>query len=136
MRAFLRFRMATLRLLVADDERDTVLTLMMLLRHEGFEVRGAYSGDEALAAAQETKPDAVILDIGMPGMSGYAVAQQLRAMFPPGRGPVLIAISGRWTKSSDRMLAQLAGFDHHLLKPCDPAELIALLQKAAATGCR
>jgi two-component system CheB/CheR fusion protein len=116
-----------LRLIVADDERDTVLTLMVILRHEGHSVKGVHSGEEVLAAAAEEKPDAVILDIGMPGQSGYTVAQELRKRFPAGQGPLLIAISGKWVKPSDRMLARLAGFDHHLLKPCEPQQLLELL---------
>ena len=117
----------SLRLIVADDERDTVLTLTVILRHEGHSVKGVHSGAEVLAAAVEEKPDAVILDIEMPGQSGYTIAQELRKRFPASQGPLLIAISGKWIKPSDRMLAKLAGFDHHLLKPCDPQRLLDLL---------
>jgi len=122
-----RSHLRPLRLLVADDERDTVLTLALLLRHEGHTVKGVHSGAEVLAAFADEQPDAVILDIEMPGMSGYSVAQELRRRHHPVRGPLLIAISGKWVKASDRMLARLAGFDHHLLKPCDPEDLLRLL---------
>lgn len=122
-----RSHLRSLRLIIADDERDTVLTLMMILRHEGHSVKGVHSGEEVLAAAAEEKPDAIILDIQMPGMSGYTIAQELRRRFPADQGPLLIAISGKWIKPSDRMLARLAGFDHHLLKPCEPQQLLELL---------
>ena len=73
-----------------------------------------------------TRPDVVILDISMPGMSGYAVARQIRSR----RGvaaPLLIAISGKWTRKEDQELGEGVGFDHYVLKPCEPAELIELL---------
>jgi CheY-like chemotaxis protein len=113
--------------LVADDERDIVLTLESILRDEGYETQGAYSGDEVLKKARAARPDAVILDIQMPGASGFAVARELREMYHLDKAPLLIAITGKWTKSSDRLLAALVGFDHYLLKPCEPDAVLKLL---------
>lgn len=118
----------SLRILVVDDDRDTVEALSLVLRGEGHVVHGAYSGKEVLPAARILRPDAIILDISVPGMSGYAVAQEIRNTFLEARRPLLIALSGLWKEPSDRMLAQQVGFDHHLLKPCDTTELLALLE--------
>lgn len=116
-----------LRVLVVDDNRDQVLTLMALLREEGYETRGAYNGKDALAAFGEFDPDVVLADIGMPGMTGWDLARQVRP-HPGGQRPVLIAMSGQYQKSADKLLAQMAGFKHYLMKPCDPNELFALLK--------
>jgi len=117
-----------LRILVADDNRDMVLTLMMLLQEEGHEVRGAHNGSDVMKIARLHRFDAIILDIEMPEMSGYAIAQELRALYFRTHGPLLIAISGRWNKPSEKLLAQVVGFDHHLDKPCDPQVLLKLLK--------
>jgi DNA-binding response OmpR family regulator len=116
-----------LRIIVADDDRDTVWTLATILRDEGHSVQGVHRGEEVLRAARFLRPDAAVIDLSMPGMSGYAVAQELRNMFYPGVAPLLIAISGTWLHCSDRLLAQHLGFDHHLAKPCDHRELVAIL---------
>ena len=118
-----------LRILVADDERDQVATLAALLIDEGHEVREVYRGSEVTRMTREFDPDVALIDIGMPGMSGYEVARELRLEFGK-RRPLLIAITG-WKQSSDRILATLAGFDHHLPKPFDPK---ALLELIAALG--
>jgi len=120
------------RVLVADDERDIVLTLESILRDEGYETQGAYSGDDVLKKARATRPDAAILDIQMPGISGFAVARELRQIYSLDRPPLLIAITGKWTKSSDRLLAALVGFDHYLIKPCEPKQLLKLLAPLVA----
>ena len=114
-------------IIVADDEKDTVITLEAILLHEGHSVLGVYKGPEAIAQARRYKPDALILDIDMPGVSGYAVAREVRAMFDPWP-PLLVAISGKWVGQTDRMLADLAGFNHFLQKPCDPNVLLKLLE--------
>jgi CheY-like chemotaxis protein len=116
-----------LHLLVADDERDTVQTLATILSDEGHEVVGAYRGPAVISQVRSRKPDALILDIDMPGMSGYSVAREIRAMFEAAP-PMLIAISGKWVGQTDRMLADLAGFTHFLQKPCDPQVLLRLLE--------
>jgi CheY-like chemotaxis protein len=115
------------RILVADDNRDTVLMLALLLRDEGHEVHAVYNGVDVLKMARHSPFDAIILDIEMPQMSGYAVAQDLRTFYYRTRAPLLIAISGKWIRASEKLLAQLVGFDHHLEKPCDPNALIRLL---------
>jgi two-component system CheB/CheR fusion protein len=120
-----------LRIIVADDDRDTVWTLSTILRDEGHAVQGVHRGEDLLRAARFLRPDVAVIDLAMPGMSGYAVAQELRTLFYPERPPLLIAISGTWLHGSDRMLAQHIGFDHHLAKPCHPRELVAIL----APGC-
>lgn len=114
-----------LRVLVVDDDRDTVLTLTTLLRDEGYDTKGVYQGNEVMAALRDFEADAVILDIGMPDRNGYDVARQIRQRYGEQR-PMIIALTA-WTKPSDRMLAQMAGFNHHMPKPCDPNLLSALL---------
>jgi len=117
-----------LRILVADDDRDTVEMLSIILRDEGHLTYGVYSGAEVLPMARTVIPDAIILDISVPGLSGYAVAREISATYLGTKRPLLIAISGKWKHSSDRLLARQVGFDHHLLKPCDPGEVLRLLE--------
>jgi DNA-binding response OmpR family regulator len=119
-------RRRALNVIVADDERDTVLTLTAVLRDEGHNVRGVYRGDEVLRAVEAERPDAVILDIEMPGKSGFAIAQELRHIYGDDT-PVLIAISGKWTGQTDEMLGRMVGFRHYCLKPFDPQKLLELL---------
>jgi CheY-like chemotaxis protein len=121
-----------LRILLADDNRDTVSMLTLLLRDEGHEVQAVYNGVDVLRMARHAAFDAVILDIEMPQMSGYAVAQDLRTLYYGARAPLLIAISGKWNRASEKLLAQMVGFDHHLEKPCDPNALIGLLAPLAS----
>jgi len=120
----------SLRILVADDERDQVATLALLLLEEGHEVREVYRGSEVLRMVQDFDPDVALVDIGMPGMTGYDVAREIRQVYGNGR-PLLIAVTG-WKQSSDRILAQLAGFNHHLSKPFDPKSLLELIEPLAA----
>lgn len=122
---------APLRVLVADDNRDTVQMLMLLLRDEGYEVRGAYTGTDVMRIARLNRFDVIILDIEMPEMSGYAIAQDLRTHYYGSRAPLLIAISGKWNRPSEKLLAQVVGFDHHFEKPCDPERLLQLLRELA-----
>jgi DNA-binding response OmpR family regulator len=116
-----------LRIVIADDDRDTVDMLTIILRDEGHVVHGVYTGKDVLPTVRAINPDAVILDIAVPGMSGYAVAQEIRFSFTDARRPLLIAISGFWRERADQRLAHQIGFDAHLLKPCDPGELLELL---------
>lgn len=124
----------TLRILVADDERDTVDSLALLLKNEGHVVRAAYTGKDVLSALSLFRPDAVIIDIGLPGVSGYAIAQAIRNSFTEIRKPLLIAITGLWKETPDRLVAEQVGFDHFLLKPCKPDELIRLLSSSQSTS--
>jgi DNA-binding response OmpR family regulator len=116
----------SLRVVVADDDRDSVLTLMMLLREEGHEVRGVYAGRQVLAAVRALEPDVVILDIAMPDLSGWEVARLIRDRLP--RRTMLIGVSGEYKHGVDRILSELVGFDHYLVKPYDPAALIRLIE--------
>jgi CheY-like chemotaxis protein len=115
------------RVLLADDDRDGAMTLSTLLQLEGYEVYTVHGGQEALDAAREFKPEVILLDIGMPKITGYEAARRLRQRYGD-NCPVLIAITG-WKQASDKILASLAGFDHHVAKPYEPAELIGLLSK-------
>ena len=119
---------AALRVIVVDDDRDTVDTLALLLGDAGHVVHKAYSGREVLPAARVFRPDVIILDISVPGMSGYAVAQEIRHSFMEARRPLMIAMTGKWPEASDKLIAEQVGFDHHLLKPCDPGKVLGLLK--------
>jgi DNA-binding response OmpR family regulator len=123
-----------LRVLVADDDADTVQTLTALLEFEGHVVRAVHTGADVLPAVPSFRPDAIILDISIPGLSGYAVAQAVRHSFTDMRRPLMIAISGMWKQAGDRLVAHQVGFDHYLVKPCDPREVIQLLDKLGKRG--
>lgn len=120
-----------LRIVVADDEPDVVLTLSAILADAGHEVTQASKGPQVIALARREKPDAVICDIDMPGMSGYTVAREIREMYPVD-APLLVCISGKWVGQTDKMLADLAGFSHFLQKPADPQLVLRLLEPLAA----
>jgi CheY-like chemotaxis protein len=113
--------------LVADDSPDSAEAMGLVLKMSGHEVKIVFSGSQALAAASEFQPEVALLDIGMPGMSGYDLARELRAT-PWGRGLVLVAVTG-WGRGEDKTQAVEAGFDHHLAKPVDPDALQALLRR-------
>ena len=115
-----------LRVLIAEDDRDNALTLMMLLREEGHEVRAVHSGRHVMGAILDFEPEVVILDIQLPERSGWEVARTIRAR-PKHQQPILIGISGEYKQGSDRILSEILGFDHYLLKPCDPNTLLALI---------
>jgi PAS domain S-box-containing protein len=106
------------RLLVIDDNQDAANSLAMLLRMQGYEVRVAHSGAEALALTRSYTPQVVFLDIGMPGMDGYEVARKLRLQ--PGLHSVVLAAVTGWGQEEDRRRTTEAGFDHHLVKPPEP----------------
>jgi DNA-binding response OmpR family regulator len=116
----------SLRLVVADDDRDTVSTLSAILADEGHRVVGVHTGAAAVMEIRRGPPDAVLVDISMPGMSGYAVAREVRRLYGE-LAPMLVAISGKWTGQTDRMVSKLAGFHYFLEKPCDPRVLLSLL---------
>jgi PAS domain S-box-containing protein len=118
-----------LRALVVDDSRDTADSLALMLRALGSEVEVAYSGATALDAIARRRPDVVLLDIGMPGMSGHEVASCIRAQ-PELRGLTLIAVTG-WGQAVDRQRSKEAGFDHHLVKPVGLDSLQGLLASLA-----
>lgn len=118
-----------LRVLVADDEPDTVLTLTELLREEGHQAHGVHDGTAVMPAIREFDPDVVLLDIAMAGMTGWDVARKVREVCGQER-PLLIAISGVYKQAADQILGKLAGFNYYLAKPYDPSVLITLLRDA------
>ena len=113
------------RILIADDNRDSATTLCLLLKLSGHEVYVAHSGAAALETAQQARPEVAIVDIGMPDLSGYEVAERLRHE-AWGQAIRLIALTG-WGQDADRRRALAAGFDHHVTKPVDPRQLEALI---------
>jgi PAS domain S-box-containing protein len=115
------------RVLVADDNRDSADSLAELLMLLGNETRVARDGEQALDVAAQFRPDVALLDIGMPKLSGLDVARRLRTQ-PWGRDIVLIAVTG-WGQEADRQRSREAGFDHHVVKPVDPALLEQLLHR-------
>ena len=115
-------------MLVVDDDRDEVLTLTALLQNEGHEVRGLFRGLDVLETMRDFGPQVVLLDIGLPDRNGYDLARQINSRYGEHR-PRLIAVTG-WKKASDKMLARMAGFDHHVAKPYDPKALLDLLSSS------
>jgi signal transduction histidine kinase/ActR/RegA family two-component response regulator len=128
---------AARRIVVADDNRDAGETLGMMLSMAGHDVHIAYDGVQAIRLAAEIHPQVVLLDIGMPNMNGYEAAARIRSE-PWGASILLIALTG-WGQEKDRQRASEAGFDHHLVKPADPAvleKLIADVPRATSGSAR
>ena len=119
----------SLRVLVVDDNLDTVLSFSMLLRALGNTVYTAHDGMQAVQSATENKPDVILLDIGLPVLNGYEVARRIR-LEPSLKHVVLIALTG-YGQDADRQAALLAGFDHHLVKPARLEQLQKILQTVA-----
>lgn len=117
-----------LRILVVDDNKDAAESLAMMLELSGHDTRLAYSGPEALDAARQFLPQVVVLDIGLPGLNGYEVAQRLREDPAFGR-PLLAALTG-WGAEEDQRRARSAGFDWHFVKPVDASKLEDVLTAA------
>jgi PAS domain S-box-containing protein len=115
------------RVLVVDDNPDTARGMVRLLKLAGHEVKMALDGKTALVLARELGPDAVLLDIGLPDMDGYAVARELR-QYQGCEHALLIAVSG-YGQEEDLRRARSAGFDYHLVKPVDFDELMGLLER-------
>lgn len=118
-------------MVVIDDEPDTVLMLLTLLRDEGYEAEGFASGSAALNSLRAYDPDVVISDVSMPTVNGWDIAREVRRIMGESR-PTLIGISGHYVRTADRILAELAGFNHYLTKPYDPQALMALLAPLAS----
>jgi len=102
--------------------------LVILLKRAGHDVRAAGDGAAAIAAAESFLPEIVLLDVGLPGIDGYGVARQLRSS-PRTAEALLVALTG-YGQEEDRKQALAAGFDHHLLKPAEPAAVLALVARA------
>ncbi|SIR77695.1 ATP-binding protein [Pseudacidovorax sp. RU35E] len=117
------------RVLVVDDNADAADSLRLLLRVHGFEAQAAHTPESGLRAIEAQRPDVVVLDIGMPGMDGWEVAQFVRARYGPSR-PLLVALSG-WGREEDRLRSQQAGMDFHFTKPVDIEALRAVFEMLA-----
>jgi CheY-like chemotaxis protein len=118
------------RVLIVDDNRDAAMSLAMLLQLSGAETEMAYDGPDAVDAGERFRPDVILLDIGLPGMSGHEVARRIRSE-PWGGAVTLIAITG-WGQAEDRQRSKEAGFDAHLVKPVDHTALVKLLAGSGA----
>jgi PAS domain S-box-containing protein len=118
------------KVVVADDNVDAAESLGALLRFEGHDVIVVHDGEAAVAAVREHRAEAAILDLGMPGGGGLDAARRIRAL-PDGRDVHLIALTG-WGQDTDREQTRAAGFDHHLVKPADPADVAARLRRPGA----
>ena len=116
-----------LRVLVVDDAPDVTELLALLMSHAGYEVEMAFSATEAFDVARAGRFDAVISDIGMPGMNGYQLAEALRAL-PGYKSTPLIAVTG-FTHLEDRERAHRAGFDYFLHKPINPSDLLDAVRR-------
>ena len=113
-----------LRVLVVDDHVDAAEALASFLALDGHDVRSVYDGPSALAVAAEFRPDAVLLDIGMPGMDGYEAARLLRASLGP--DALIVALTG-YAEDADAARSKAAQIDRHVLKPLDPREIGKIL---------
>jgi len=114
------------RVLVVDDNADAADSLAMLLLAQGDAVRTAYDGEEALEMDRAFLPQVVLLDIGLPKISGFDVARGIRAA--RGAGVLIVAITG-WGQEEDRQRSREAGFDHHFTKPVDIEGLFELIDR-------
>ena len=113
------------RIVLADDNQDAVESLAAVLQMSGYEVHATHSAAEALEAGERLRPQAFILDIGMPGVSGYELARRIR-LEDWGKDALLIAVTG-WGQQQDKERSRAAGFDHHFTKPVSIDELERLL---------
>src|SRR3954453_9979949 len=104
------------RVLVVDDNPDIVESCSLLLMHLGYEVASAFDGDRALEVARDFRPDAALLDVGLPGIDGYELARRLRAEYGP---QVLLIIITAYAPDNPHRVAYEAYFDHHFMKPFD-----------------
>jgi DNA-binding response OmpR family regulator len=121
----------SLRIAIADDDRDAVVTLSTLLQQEGHEVLEVYRADAVFDLVRRYQPDVVLLDIGMPGMTGFEIARRLREELRQGC-PVLVAITA-WHQEKAREMGRLVGFSHYLTKPYSPDELLDILASLAVS---
>ena len=120
------------RILIVDDNRDGAESLALLLQLGGHETHTAHDGPEAVAAAERLRPDAVLLDIGLPGLNGYEVCRRIRGT-PWGRDLMVVAVTG-WGQEVDRQRSREAGFDTHIVKPVDADALMRLLTSLRSGG--
>jgi CheY-like chemotaxis protein len=123
-----------LRVLILEDSEDAAWSMALLLRLDGHEVRMASDGPAALEAARDDWPDVVFLDIGLPNMDGWQVAQSIQSIArrPNDKRPLLIAVTG-YGREDDRRRSTEAGIDLHLVKPVEPEHLSSLLHRFRMT---
>ncbi|TMQ17749.1 MAG: response regulator [Deltaproteobacteria bacterium] len=119
------------RVLIVDDHPDSAETSCLLLSVLGYLCCPASTGAQALAAAEQFRPDVVICDIGLPDISGYDVARTLRTRH--GAALYLAALTG-WDEPADRARSLAAGFDQHLVKPANLQALLAVMTAAFRTA--
>jgi two-component system CheB/CheR fusion protein len=122
------------RVLLVDDSPDACMAQSLLLKMRGYEVQTATSGRDALTAYDRFQPDIVLMDLGMPEMSGYDVCRELRGK-PGGDQPLFIALSGRG-EEEDRAKAREAGFHRYAVKPVDLADLEQMFGHATSNAAR
>ena len=118
-----------LHVVLIEDDADTRETLRRVLELDGHDVQAAADGEEGVATALASRPEVVIVDIGLPRLDGYQVARRIRAAL--GAAPLLIAVTG-YGRAEDRRLSREAGFDVHLVKPVAPEQLTAALHSRGA----
>jgi signal transduction histidine kinase len=120
-----------LRVLIVDDNRDVAHSTAVLLRSAGCNVDLAYDGEEAVKVVRTLRPDVVLLDLGLPKLDGYQVAQQIRADRSNFRS-LIIALSG-YGQDEHRVRSKRAGFDYHIVKPIEPSALTGLLASLSSS---
>lgn len=120
------------KILVVDDNHDSALSMAMMLSIMGHETRTAHDGESAVATAETFLPDVILLDIGLPKLNGYEVAQRIREQ-AWGASMYLIAVTG-WGQDEDRQRSTEVGLNQHMVKPVEPAALEKLLADLKTSG--
>jgi CheY-like chemotaxis protein len=120
------------RVLIVDDNEDGAESLAMLLQFSGHETHKAHDGRSAIDAAERLRPDAMLLDIGLPILNGYEVCRRIRET-PWGKTLVLVALTG-WGQDEDRDRSVAAGFDAHMVKPVDHDALLSMIASLPPHG--
>ena len=120
------------RILIVDDNRDIALTMSSILEYEGYEVRCAHDGTQALAICDSFAPHVVLLDIGLPDLDGYVVAQTIRQRCAR-HSMRIFAVTG-YGSPEDREQALASGFDRHIVKPVPAEQLITMLAETCRVG--
>jgi CheY-like chemotaxis protein len=125
---------AARRVLVVDDNASAAQSLAMILKLEGYDVQVAYDGEAALKSVRSFRPEAVLMDIGLPGLDGRAVAHRIRQDPELAAGIGLLAAITGYAGSDARQRSLEMGFDHHLIKPVDPDAILELLDSRPIRG--
>jgi CheY-like chemotaxis protein len=120
------------KVLIVDDNQEAAITLSIVVRMFGSEVRTAGDGQEGIQAAAEFLPDVILMDLRMPGMNGYEAVRHIRRQ-SWGEQMLIVALTG-WGQDEDRQRTREAGFDHHLVKPVESSELQKVLETVATSA--